>query len=88
MELPRSAAVALIAAAALLMNVPLGRVRARTRRLSTRWFLCVHLSIPVIYLLRKSAHLSLWAIAVFIPAAVVGQLLGGRLSAEPAVCEG
>ena len=63
---------------ALLVNVPLGRLRARSRTYSTAWFLCVHLSVPFIIGLRIASHVSLWAIPAFIACAVCGQVLGGR----------
>ena len=71
---------AAVAVFALLANIPLGRIRAEQRRLSAAWFLCVHLSIPYIYALRKLADLNLWAVSIFVLAAVIGQLAGGRLA--------
>jgi hypothetical protein len=66
---------------ALLVNVPLGRLRARSRACSAAWFLYVHLSVPFIICLRIVNHVSLWAIPAFISCAVCGQVLGGRWSA-------
>ena len=63
---------------ALLVNVPLGRLRARSRVCSAPWFLYVHLSVPFIIALRIVNHVCLWAIPAFIGCAVCGQLLGGR----------
>ncbi|MBI5239183.1 MAG: hypothetical protein HY926_01795 [Elusimicrobia bacterium] len=69
-----------IGLAAFLVNLPLGRLRARSRAYSAAWFVYVHLSVPFIIALRIANHVSLWAIPVFIACAVCGQLLGGRLA--------
>jgi hypothetical protein len=69
---------AAIGLTALLVNVPLGRLRARSRPHSAAWFLYVHLSVPFIICLRIVNHVSLWAIPAFIACAVCGQVLGGR----------
>lgn len=73
------ALVAWIAAAALLVNVPLGYLRAGARKYSAGWFLWVHLSIPLIAALRIHNRLTPWAIPVFVACAVAGQIAGGRL---------
>lgn len=67
-----------IAAVAFLINVPLGRLRARQPKLSFKWFVYVHLSIPLIYGMRTCAGIGLWAIPILISAAVAGQIIGGR----------
>lgn len=68
-----------IGAAALAVNVPLGYLRAGARKYSARWFLFIHLSIPLIAFLRISSHLTAWAIPVFVLCAIAGQLAGGRI---------
>lgn len=67
-----------IAAAALLINIPLGRLRSHQPKLSFKWFLYIHLSIPVIFTLRVLSGIGLWAIPIFIAAAVMGQVIGGK----------
>jgi len=69
---------ALIAAAALGMNLPLGYAREGFRKFSLGWFVCVHLSVPVIAYLRLSNHVTGWAIPAFVACAVLGQIAGGR----------
>jgi hypothetical protein len=66
-------------AAACLINVPLGYLRSRQRKFSAKWFLFVHLSIPLLYLARTRAGFGYWAIPLFVLAAVAGQILGGRI---------
>ena len=68
-----------IGLAALLVNLPLGRLRAASRKYSPAWFVYVHLSVPLIVWLRVANRVSLWAIPAFIACAVCGQLAGGRL---------
>jgi hypothetical protein len=64
---------------AFMLNLPMGFLRSKTRKLSLSWFLCIHLSIPVIYLGRIFSHLEIRYIPIFIAAAVLGQVWGGRL---------
>jgi hypothetical protein len=70
--------IACIGVVAVGVNLPLGYAREGTARLSAKWFLYVHLSIPLVAFLRISNHLSPWAIPAFIGCAVIGQILGGR----------
>lgn len=67
-----------IAVVALAVNIPLGYAREGTPRFSAKWYLFVHLSVPLIAFLRITNHLTLWAIPAFIACAVLGQLVGGR----------
>lgn len=81
--------VPIIACVSLLINIPLGYIREWTKgreSLKTRKFLrfslimfWIHASIPVIVILRKSAGLGGWWIALFIAVAVAGQFVGGAI---------
>ena len=71
--------MAWIGAAALAANIPLGYLREGQRKYSLRWFVYIHLSIPLIAFLRISSRLTPWVIPVFIVCAAVGQLAGGRI---------
>jgi len=62
---------------ALVLNLPLGYLREGMRKFSPAWFLCIHLSIPVIAYLRIANHVSAWAIPPFIACALLGQVAGG-----------
>ena len=68
----------LLAVLAFLSNLPLGRWRAANRKFSWQWFLAVHLSVPLIFVLRVKMDVSPWLIPLCLGAAVTGQLLGGR----------
>jgi hypothetical protein len=61
------------------LNLPLGYLREGTRRLSARWFLYIHLSIPFIVLLRLAYGLG-WGVVPFsLCCAILGQIVGGRI---------
>jgi len=69
---------------ALLSNIPLGYLREGTERLSLRWFVYIHLSIPFIIGLRYSLGFG-WRIIPFsIAFAVAGQFVGGRIKRQSA----
>jgi hypothetical protein len=63
----------------LLINLPFGFARAKAKRYSFRWFLYIHLPIPVIFIMRTLSHIEMKYIPVFAVAAVLGQIIGGRL---------
>jgi len=73
------ALMALIGGAALILNIPLGYAREGFRRFSIGWFVCVHLSVPLIAYLRLSNHVSAWGIPAFVACAVLGQIAGGKV---------
>jgi hypothetical protein len=63
---------------ALFSNIPLGYLREDTERYSLRWFVYIHLSIPLIVALRYSLGFG-WNIIPFsIACAIAGQVIGGR----------
>jgi len=68
----------LIGSVALTVNIPLGYAREGFRRFSIGWFVCVHLSVPLIAWLRIENHVSVWGIPAFVACAVLGQLAGGK----------
>lgn len=65
----------------LALNLPFGHLRARENKYSFRWFLFIHLPIPLIYILRKYFMLSISIIPFLVLAAVMGQFWGGKLKA-------
>lgn len=64
---------------AFMLNLPMGYLRSKTKKLSFKWFVCVHLSIPFIYLGRLFSHVDAIYIPIFIVAALLGQVWGGKL---------
>jgi ABC-type thiamin/hydroxymethylpyrimidine transport system permease subunit len=73
------AVVMMIGAASIVLNLPLGYAREGFRRFSLGWFVCVHLSIPLIAYLRLANHVSSWAIPAYVACALLGQVAGGRV---------
>jgi hypothetical protein len=73
-----SAGAAAVTAVSFLVNLPLGYARAPARRFSVRWFVLVHLSIPLIVFLRFWLRLHPLVIPFNIAAAVAGQVVGAR----------
>lgn len=71
--------IALIGCAALIVNIPLGYAREGFRKFSIGWFVCVHLSVPLIAWIRLSNHVSAWGIPAFVVCAVLGQIAGGKV---------
>ncbi len=77
--LPEAVPVAGLFLATYLLNLPFGYLRRRTRRFSLLWFLYIHLPVPFVFLARVLSHLDLRYVPLFLFAAVMGQLSGGRL---------
>jgi hypothetical protein len=69
----------LITALALIINLPFGYLRGNTRKFSFKWFLYIHLPIPLIIVLRVLSGFGMRAIPIIAAGAIIGQLLGGRL---------
>lgn len=69
--------ILLISVICLLVNIPLGRMRERSKKFSLAWFFWVHASIPFIIALRIGLHLHWISIPLNIASAVLGQFLGG-----------
>ena len=71
--------IIMLVISAFIMNLPLGYLRAVTRKFSFKWFLYIHLSIPFIILIRLGLKISYWFIPFSIGSAVAGQIIGARL---------
>lgn len=70
-------------ALALSVNVPLGYLRSRTRPLSWRWFLYVHVSIPLLAACRLLSGFGFRVVPLLVVSALIGQLVGGRIRPVP-----
>ena len=62
-----------------LVTLPFGFYRAYTRKLSLRWFLAIHLPVPLVFLARFEAHLSYTFIPFTCLTFAAAQLLGSRV---------
>lgn len=67
---------------ALLVNLPLGYLRSRSRRFSGQWFLWVHLSLPLIVTCRLLLGFGFAIVPLLLLAAITGQLLGGKIKPQ------
>jgi hypothetical protein len=63
----------------LLFNLPFGYARSKAKRYSFRWFLYIHVPIPFIFIARTLAHIQMIYIPIFVVAAIIGQIVGGKL---------
>jgi hypothetical protein len=66
-------------ALAICVNIPLGYLRQAVEKFSFAWYFYVHISIPLIIYLRIKAGYSWKFIPLTIGAAVIGQIIGGRI---------
>ena len=64
----------------LLINLPFGYFRSKTKKYSLRWFLYIHIPIPLIFVARMFSHIEFRYIPIFVMAALAGQILGGKLN--------
>jgi len=62
-----------------LINVPLGIWREHYKRFSVPWFIIIHLSVPVIIVLRIYLNANPYFIPLFIALAIAGQTAGKKI---------
>jgi len=75
----RSEAVATIFIITFMLNLVFGYFRAREKKYSLKWFLFIHLPIPVVIVARLYVNLDYRVVPVFLLAAVAGQMFGGKV---------
>jgi hypothetical protein len=71
--------IAAVLAAVFVVTLPFGFYRAYTRKFSLRWFLAIHLPIPLIFLARYESHLSYAFIPFTSLTFAAAQMLGARV---------
>ena len=71
--------ILILTAFTLLINLPFGYARAKQKKYSLRWFLYIHIPIPLIFIARVLSHIEYRYIPFFAVAAIAGQILGGKL---------
>lgn len=76
---PQALDLAILLLVAFVTNLPLGYLREGSPRYSLRWFVYIHLSIPLIVAVRLAYGLGWHIVPLSIACAVAGQLFGGRL---------
>ncbi len=72
--------IAIIAFIALAINIPLGRWSRNYKKFTIYWLLLIHASVPLIIALRIWLDAPRIYIPLFIALAVLGQLIGAKLS--------
>lgn len=78
--MPKPLIALVVSSITIVLNVPMGYWRNAVRKYSVQWFLAIHLAVPLIFLVRVKAGLGLIYVLVLIVSALLGQLIGGRLS--------
>jgi hypothetical protein len=63
-----------------MLNLPMGFLRQKTRKFSVAWWVCIHAPIPFIIAGRLLAGVGFAYVPLFIFAAVIGQVWGGRIT--------
>ena len=71
--------LALITLFSFAVNLPFGYLRGGTKKFTLLWWLYIHLPIPLIIALRLLAGFGYTVVPIILVAAVIGQLLGGRI---------
>ncbi|MHB0916023.1 MAG: hypothetical protein ACYC4M_10175 [Thermoleophilia bacterium] len=80
----------LVIAAAAVINLPCGYLRAGYPRLSWPWLVAIHAPVPLVIVLRLLSDNGWGIVPLLIASAVLGQLAGGLLRGSqrsPAVAE-
>jgi len=70
--------IVVVLAIVFFVTFPFGFYRAYTRRWSFRWFLAIHLPVPLVFLARFESHLSYAFIPFTCLAFAAAQFLGAR----------
>lgn len=73
--------VAIVALLVFLVNIPFGIWRAKQIKKSPKWFLAIHLPIPIVIFLRiySGMGFQLYTYPILVTAFFLGQLLGGKI---------
>ena len=72
----------ILALLVFIINLPFGFLRGGVKKFSFKWFLYIHLPIPLIILLRIYSDIgfAFYTYPVFIAAFFLGQLVGSRFA--------
>ncbi|GBD90236.1 hypothetical protein BMS3Abin04_00953 [bacterium BMS3Abin04] len=73
--------VAIVALLVFLVNIPFGIWRAKQVSKSPKWFLAIHLPIPIVIFLRiySGMGFQLYTYPILVTAFFLGQFLGGKI---------
>ena len=70
--------ILIVSVFSFLINIPLGIWKERYKKYSLPWFVVLHLSVPVIIVLRIYLKANPYFIPLFIALAVAGQFVGKK----------
>ena len=71
--------IALVLLFTFVVNLPFGWLRRKEKKFTFKWWLYIHLPIPLVIALRLWLGINPWFIPLIIAVAVVGQIVGARL---------
>ena len=69
----------IVSSLAVVINLWMGCWRKTVRKYSWRWFVAIHLAVPLIFILRTEAGLGYIFIPPLVLVSLAGQLLGGKI---------
>ncbi len=75
-------AIVSVCLSSLIINIFLGRWRSQYPKMTLKWWLLIHASIPVILPLRIYLDIPKIFIPVLIGLAILGQFIGSRMMKE------
>ena len=69
-----------IAILVFILNIPFGYLRADEKKFSFKWFLYIHLPVPLVIFLRYYSHIgfSLYTYPILVGAFFLGQMVGRK----------
>jgi hypothetical protein len=70
----------IISAFAFILNLPFGYIRKHARKYSFKWFLCIHMPVPMVIVARIASHADYRFIPFFILISIAGQVCGGKMT--------
>lgn len=77
--MPKIEALLIAGISTFALTVPMGVWRVSVPRFSIRWFLAVHLFVPVVFLIRSHLGLGAAYIPLMVLFSIAGHIVGGKL---------
>ena len=75
--------IALVLLFTFLINLPFGWLRRNEKKFTFKWWLYIHLPIPLTIVFRIWLQINPWFIPLIIAVAFAGQAIGARLKLNP-----
>ncbi|MBF0327819.1 MAG: hypothetical protein HQL10_01525 [Nitrospirae bacterium] len=64
---------------AFVLNIPFGYIRNHSKKFSLLWWLCVHIPVPLVIIIRLTLEVDYRLIPIFILISIAGQFIGGKI---------